>query len=211
MIPKALSDRLIQCRLPDGNFYPEAVLKRQIVFHHTAGGGGKSSIDGWAKDKMRVGTPFVIERDGKILQAFPSIYWAFALGLNTPNFRSIEAAAVQIELASYGYLKEVNKVYINAYGGLVDNKNVYTLPKIWRGFQHFEKYTDAQIESLYMLTIYLSEKFTILPKFVGDVFNINQSAIAGRDGIYTHACFRSDKTDIYPDDRIIKLFDAGNS
>lgn len=206
MIPKALSDLLIQCRLPDGNFYPEAVLKKQIILHHTGGGSAKSSIDFWAKDPQRVGTAFVIDRNGQILQAFPSHFWAYALGLGTANNRQIESAAVQIELASYGYLKEVNGIYINAYGQTIGKGKVYTLPKVWRGFQHFEKYTQKQIDSLQILISYLSEKYCIPAKFHGDVYNINQSAIAGREGVYTHACYRSDKTDIYPDDRINLLY-----
>lgn len=198
-------ERLNYVQLPDGQFFNDRHTKKQIVLHHTGGGSASSSIGGWVSDSAPVATPFIVDRDGTINQAYPSAYWAFSLGLTTSNFKQIEQACIPIELANYGYLKKdiATGRYINAYGNYVSN--VCVLDKPWRGIKAFEAYTDAQIESSRRLLVYLSLKYNISVKYNSDIFDICQRALKGDPGLYTHASYRSDKTDISPQPKIIEM------
>ena len=117
----------------DNEYYKEEVQKNTIYLHHTAGGSRPDwTIGGWESDfikdrngnpvldqngqlqPLRVGTSYVIGRkssstgdktwDGKILKAFDDKYWAYHLGISTPNSRELNSSAVAIELCNYGPL-----------------------------------------------------------------------------------------------------------
>ena len=186
-------------------------VKKQIVLHHTAGGSAQSSINGWNADATPVATAFVIDRDGTIFQAFPSWCWAYALGVNQANYRTLEAQAVQIELASYGTLKQLNGEYYNAYGSKIKPENVCVLDKPFRGSKFYEKYTPEQIESTKVLIEYLSEAYNITLNYKPDIFDINQRALRGESGLFTHCSFRSDKSDVYPQPELIQMLSSLNA
>lgn len=181
----------------------DKAVKKQIVLHHTAGGSAQSSINGWNADATPVATAFVIDRDGTIFQAFPSWCWAYALGVNQANYRTLEAQAVQIELASYGYLKEINGEFYTAYGNKIAPDKVCKLQVPFRGQKYYEAYTPAQIESTIMLVKYLAEAYKIDVRFESDMFDLNQRALRGEPGLFTHCSFRTDKSDIFPQPSMI--------
>ena len=181
----------------------DKAVKKQIVLHHTAGGSAQSSINGWNADATPVATAFVIDRDGTIFQAFPSWCWAYALGVNQANYRTLEAQAVQIELASYGYLKEINGEFYTAYGNKIAPDKVCKLQVPFRGQKYYEAYTPAQIESTIMLVKYLAEAYKIDVRFKSDMFDLNQRALRGEPGLFTHCSFRTDKSDIFPQPSMI--------
>lgn len=190
-------------KLPSDQYYDEIVTKKSICLHHTAGGSAQSSIEGWLKDKVRVGTCVIIDRKDTIFQQFESDRWAFSLGLETANYKIIERQTINIELANYGFLIPVGKGrYKNAYGGYVEPKNVIELEKPYRGYTFYENYTDFQIDNTLELISYWKAKYNMNfadLKLTSKGFELDSvNALKGVGGLYTHGNFRADKTDIYP-------------
>jgi N-acetyl-anhydromuramyl-L-alanine amidase AmpD len=200
-----IKSRLIQYPLKKGQYIEvdkAKAKKKQIILHHTAGGSAKSSIDYWNNSDEQVGTAFVIDRQGSILQAFPSWCWAYALGVNQYNYRQLEQQSIQIELANYGQLKkygnDTHHEFYSAYGNKIAPDIVEKLPISFRGSIYYEKYSAEQIDSLILLIRYLADAYNIDVRFKSDIFDINQRALRGDGGLYTHCSFRADKSDIYP-------------
>jgi N-acetyl-anhydromuramyl-L-alanine amidase AmpD len=200
---KLVQEKLKPCLFPETQYYKERVAKKSICLHHTAGGSGNSSISGWVNDSVRVATCVVIERDGTILQCFGSQYWAFSLGLDTPNYKDIEKQTIAIEIANYGWLTKHGDEYYNAYGSKV--KNVCDLGYKFKGYQYWEAYTPEQIESVKRLLLYWADRYKIDITYKDDIFDLCQRALLGKGGLYTHNSYRSDKSDVYPHPGLIEM------
>ena len=96
---------IIQSQLPQSQFYKTAYPKKQIVLHHTVGGpNAKNTIHYWHTNSERVGTAFIIDREGIIFQTFDSQYWAHHLGTKQKNNRSLNQHSIGIELCCWGAL-----------------------------------------------------------------------------------------------------------
>ena len=78
--------------LKRGQFFPDAVSKRFVVWHGTAGrtahspsfgrpGKATTSIDTWNRNADRVGAPWLVDRDGSIYQTFDDKGWIYHLGI----------------------------------------------------------------------------------------------------------------------------------
>ena len=200
-----------QYLLPSGQFIDEVTTKHSIVFHHTAGGGSpKNVIDNWANDTQgAIGTHYVIGRDGSVVQAIEESKWAFALGVTNANYRTIERQSIQIELIAYGYLTQRGNDWVTAYGQVLNPNDVYILSAAFKGFRAFHKYTDEQIAALIDLVPQICERNGIKGSLSMTDFSLEQSALNCATGFWTHNSFRADKTDIYPDDRILSAFKKG--
>ena len=198
-----VNQRLKPCVIPEDQYYKEPQVKTSICLHHTAGGIGQTSIQGWLNDKVRVATCVVIERDGTILQCFGSQYWAFSLGLDTPNYKDIEKQNIAIEIANYGFLTQHGAEFYNAYGSKV--KNVCDLGYKFKGYQYWEAYTPEQIESVKRLLLYWADRYKIDITYRDDIFELCQRARLGKGGLYTHNSYRSDKSDVYPHPGLIEM------
>ena len=211
---------------PDQYFRDDcSSLKKIIVLHHTAGGASSvNTIHGWQYNKERVGTAFVIsgkaknEKDGQIYQAFGSKYWAYHIAFSSKsnkvpdkyhNFtleQQIAKSSIGIEICNFGGLlldKDGNyRTYVNS---IIPPEEVIELDKPFRGFKYYHAYTDAQIESLKNLLIYLCDKYNIPKTFNSDMFDININALDGKSGIWTHVSYRSDKSDCSPQPKLINM------
>jgi N-acetyl-anhydromuramyl-L-alanine amidase AmpD len=209
-IKDQLFSKLKQRPLPEGQYFKEENLKKTtLCVHHTAGGSADSSIKSWINDPAPVATPFIIDRNGDILQTYHSKYWAFALGLKSANFKEIEKSCIHIELASYGFLRNAAaNEYYNSYGGMLLKANVCTLDKSFRGYIHYENYTDQQIESLEILIRYLSGVYNIPMQFAGFEFRPDVFDKDGFNGITTHTNYRLDKTDCYPHPKLVDMLNS---
>lgn len=203
-------------------------LKKIIVLHHTAGGSSpKNAIYGWQKTTERVATAFVIagkptkndtHKDGDIFQAFGSKYWAYHIAFsaksnNVPqkyhNFtleQQIAKASIGIEICNFGGLTKDSdgkfKTYVNS---VIPSDEVIELEKPFRGFKYYHAYTDLQLKSLKDLVIYLCDKYNIPKKFNSDMFDINTKALDGESGIWTHVSYRADKSDCFPQPKLIQI------
>lgn len=206
-------DSIIQERLSAGQFIAEEHPKSQVYLHHTAGGGDARSVSKfWNSNSSKIATPFVIGEKGEIVQCFSSKHWAWHLGVGTEifkefklPFRDLNKTSIGIELTNWGMLKNVNGKFVNYVGRVVNSANVTTLEKPFKGHLHWYRYTDAQIESLRQLIVYLCETYDIPFEYNESIWDIDRDALANVKGIYTHNSVRRDKSDVYPCPRLIEM------
>jgi N-acetyl-anhydromuramyl-L-alanine amidase AmpD len=193
----------------DNSFYlREQASKHSIVLHHTAGY-LKGDVAALTQPGNKVSVPFVIARNGIILNLWSSKYWAYhlgpgAIGGNTVMSRS----SIGIELSNIGYLKPLNGSLVTAYADAdvycttADTALYRVLPTPFRGCRHFATFTAAQYESLISLVRFLCARYqiprTLLPET--DRYSpFTASAALAYRGICSHVNFRpAGKWDIGP-------------
>lgn len=214
------TSKIKQLPLKETEYFKEIFNKTQIVLHHTAGNASAvNTVNAWNNDtRGRIATFCAISgagatntKDGEIVQAFSSKYWAYHLGIKGEVFaarglkhRILDKTSIGIEICNWGPLDPEDGKFITYVGTEVKPADVCTLEEPYKGFKYWHKYTDAQINSLVDLLKYLSEAYNIPLKYNYDrLFTVNNEALTGVPGVYTHNSYRKDKTDIYPDPRII--------
>ena len=206
-----LGDRVIEkIPLAKNQFLESFTRKRQIVLHHTAGGPDpEGSIRWWNSNGVPVGTSFVIggltgKKDGQIVQTFDDRYWAYHLGTDAKT----DAIGVGIEICNWGYLNPTpDGRFVNYVGGFVNEKQVVELARPWRGFRFWHAYTTAQLEATAELVRALAKRWEIpLPKSVdAKWFELSAEAQSGAAGLWHHANYRADKTDLNPQPNLISM------
>lgn len=209
---------LKQHPLNSGQYIAQEHPKKQIYLHHTVGGPtGERTIDIWNQDRARIGTAVCISRDGTIVQAFSSKYWAYHLGLRESAFESkglpyisLDKVSIGIELCSYGPLKPERNYFKSVYGHVIHEPDVCILDKEFRGSRYWHKYTDAQIESTRKLLLFWGQRYNIPLDYNEDVWDVTTRALSGDPGLYTHVSVRYDKSDVYPDPRLIEMWKGLN-
>jgi len=205
--------KIKQARLKESQFFAELSLKTQIYLHHTAGGGNAEAVSRyWNGNTERIATAFIIGADGLIVQCFSSKHWAWHLGVGQKEFKAqgvpyknLNKSSVGIEVCNWGYLKEKNGHFYNYVNARVPDSMVTTLETPYKGYKHWYKYTDAQIESTRQLLVYLCETYDIPKEYRSEIFGLDKEAFKGTPGIYTHNSVRKDKSDIYPCPRMIEM------
>lgn len=216
--------KIIQYPLNKGQFFEEEHPKSQLIIHHTAGNSNPFiCIDGWNTNQDRIGTAFIIGgkpkngetkyKDGDILQCFSSKFWCYHLGIGKEVFskygikyQPLDKTSIGIEICNWGYLtKQVNGTFKNYVGGIVPIEEVIDLGKEFRGYQYYHKYTDAQLNSLKELLVYLSDKYKISKQYNEGMWDINQGCLNGTNGIWTHVSCRQDKFDCFPQPNLISM------
>lgn len=216
------TSKIKQAPLKASEYFAEEVKKTQIYLHHTAGNssGVNVALD-WNKDKRgRIATPFVISGpgsknsfDGEIIQTFSSKHWAYHLGVKKDVFKAykvtykeLDALSIGIEICNWGPLELENGKFINYVDRIVPKDQVTELVEPFKGYKYYHKYSDAQIESVRQLLVYLSEAYKIdLTYSYDQLFKVNLKALRGENGLYTHNSVRKDKNDIYPCPRLIEM------
>lgn len=203
-----LSKRIKAVDFPK-EYWPRPTKPTQICLHHTASAPGVySDVAWWKQDGTQVSTPLIVDRDGTAYQLYSTLNYAFALGLKHAAYRTVEALTISLEIDSWGYLtKKADGKFYSWAGTEVKPEDVCTLDTLWRGQKYFHKYTDAQIETTRLLLEHWGSTYGIDLKYKGDeVFNLSQNAIyASKSGVYSHASFRSDKTDCHPQKELIAM------
>jgi len=205
--------KIVQHRLKPGQFMDAKHEKKQIYLHHTAGGPDAVSVAKYFDTKPeRVATAFIIGANGTIVQCFSSKDWAYHLGLKESIFKaskvpylSLDPISIGIEVCNWGPLTFKNNKYYNYVGGEVNASHVTTLEKPYKGYKHWFTYTDAQIESLRQLVVYLCETYDIPKDYNESIWDIDIDALKGNKGIFTHNSVRKDKSDMYPCPRVIQM------
>jgi N-acetyl-anhydromuramyl-L-alanine amidase AmpD len=205
--------KIKQARLKESQFFAELSLKTQIYLHHTAGGGNAEAVSRyWNGNTERIATAFIIGADGLIVQCFSSKHWAWHLGVGQKEFKAqgvpyknLNKTSVGIEVCNWGYLKEKNGHFYNYVNARVPDSMVTTLETPYKGYKHWYKYTDAQIESTRQLLVYLCETYDIPKDYRSEIFGLDIEAFKNTKGIYTHNSVRKDKSDIYPCPRMIEM------
>jgi N-acetyl-anhydromuramyl-L-alanine amidase AmpD len=208
--------KIVQHRLKKGQFFEEASDKTQIYLHHTAGNGNAEGVARfWNSNESQIATAFVIGENGTIVQCFSSKHWAWHLGIDNEDFsrmgskyKNLNKLSVGIEVCNWGMLKEKDEKFYNYVGGVVNPSYVTTLEEPYKGYKHWYRYTDAQIESTRQLVEYLCETYGIPNTYRKEIWSLDKAAFDGEKGIYTHNSVRKDKADIYPCPRMIKMLQS---
>jgi len=225
--------------LKDDEYIKKETQKNTIWLHHTAGGSRPDwSIGGWEKDfqrdkngdpildskrnlkPLKVGTHFVIGRksssnddslwDGKILKAIDDIYWAYHLGI-TNKSEELNSKSVSIEICNYGplNLRKDGKFY-NYVNRQISEEDVCVLDKEFRGYKYWEKYTEAQIESLRKLILHLQNRWGIeIEKGIynQEWFDYDEKWFS-LGGLRSHTQVRKDKFDVFPQPELIQMLNS---
>lgn len=216
-------NKTVKIEFPITQYFAEENPKSQIYLHHTAGNASGIGVSKWwLSNTDKIATAFVItgnvknsktEKDGDIVQCFKSEHWAYHLGLEAKAFKSfgvpyknLDKNSIGIEICNFGYLtKQANGTFKNYVNGIVPKEEVCELATAFKGFKYYHAYTDAQIESVKELLIYLCDKYKISKVFNEDIFDLNKRAFEGVNGIYTHNSVRKDKSDIYPHPKMVAM------
>ena len=202
-----------QVRLKDNQYFTEPSPKTQIYLHHTAGNGNAEGVSRyWNSNDSRIATAFIIGENGTIVQCFSSKHWAWHLGIDQEDFvrngakySNLNKLSVGIEVCNWGYLKKKGDKYYNYAGGVVNPSHVTELETPYKGYKFWYKYSDAQIESLRQLVVYLCDTYDIPKEYRSEIWAIDKEAFKGSKGIFTHNSVRKDKSDMYPCPRVIEM------
>ena len=101
---------LVKKHLSNGQYLTQEYEKKSQFLHHTVSTNAMSAWRWWNSTPERVGTPFIIDRDGSIIECFDPKMWAFHLGIvGDDNWH--EKHSINIELTSAGPLYYHNKEF----------------------------------------------------------------------------------------------------
>jgi hypothetical protein len=215
-----------------GEYYDEVYEKDTIVYHHTAGGHRPDwVVNGWehdktkAGDKLKVATAYVIggistrpphesDWDGVIVNTFDDRKWAHHLGCTTANNTLLNKKSIGIEICSYGPLvKGKDGNFYNYVNTQVPKEMVCELPRPFRNYTHYQRYTDKQLQALKELTLDIAARHPKIDikkgilQFISQAgsFEVNQAALKGIGGIWSHSNYRSDKYDVFCQPELIEM------
>ncbi len=211
-IPKLDTSKIVQVRLKETQYYMEEHPKKQIVLHHTvSNGNAKNVLSCWASTPAKVGTAFIIDREGVIHQCFSSKHWAHHLGTKSKMNKQLNQESIGIELCSWGPLaRKENPMlkgspkFFSSTGTEIPKQEVVKLEKPFRGHLYFQEYTSSQLKSLQILVNYICETYNIPKTYNTDMWEYSGMAMNGNPGIYTHVSYRKDKSDCFPQIELIK-------
>jgi len=209
----------------DDQYFQEEYQKKQIVIHHTISGEGiNGDVTTWEADPKRVATCIIIDRAGIPWQLFSSKYWAGHLGAGNLN---LDKHSIGVELDNWGWLipgdgtakqfgknadgtvKIVNTIigkYYAYYGNSIIVPMQYYIDD-FRGYNYYEKYSEAQIKTLGELILYWNQRYKIPLTYNEDMWNVSQNALGSKSGIWTHVSYRPtpEKMDCHPQPNLIQM------
>ena len=140
---------------------------------------------------------YTISRDGKIYQHYDDKYYSDFIGIKEGDKRSIS-----IVLENMGALFQiVSGKHINWLNEVCEEE--YVVKKKWLGYEFWEKFPDAQIESLILLCRELCEKHSI-PKIFIEFLHYHKE-IHKFKGIVFKGNYIEDSNDLHPFLNISKL------
>lgn len=225
--------KIVDCLLPDEEYYKELTKKDTIYLHHTAGGHRPDfSINGWDKDKLpdgrvlHVGTSYVIgglsttdgdaNYNGKIYKAFDDKFWAHHLGTSYQNNLNLNKKSIGIEICNYGPLKlGKDGQYYNYVNKPVPKAQTVELASEFKKYKVYHRYTNEQLNATKELIKDICVRHNIDPRMglqhaiktegVAKAFGIQVSAQIGRPGIWTHVNVIDSKYDCFPQSEFIDM------
>jgi len=213
--------------LSSGEYFANSTPKDTIYLHHTAGSHRPDwVIDWWNKDrskngnKIRVGTSYVIggkstrnpndiKYDGQVYEAFHPSYWAHHLGLKSRKNTFLNQKSIGIEICNYGPLSLSNDGRFFTYVKTeVPFEDVVELDSPFRGHSYYQRYSDAQLETLEILLKQISNDFDIdLAK--GLKQEIEKSRLIVPIGLNVRECQKWLNKNGFRDKRGMKLVEDG--
>jgi len=224
--------KIVQVKFPDNQYVKSETTKTQIYLHHTVSPRNSATVvdDYWASTPETVATAIILNGDGVPYQLFSTRYWGYHLGLTSAIFKycgvpykSLDKISIGVEICSWGGLVQHTDgnwhpaKWDKTLKKLVPNLAVKAIPKdqVWlapngdfRGFKGFQKYSTEQIESLRQLLLYWGNRWNIPLTYREDIWDIDDEALKGTPGVYTHCSVRKDKSDCYPDENLISMLQS---
>ncbi|WP_394747005.1 N-acetylmuramoyl-L-alanine amidase [Spongiimicrobium salis] len=199
-------------------YYEEAFKKNQVVIHYTAGY-LKGDVATLTTPSNHVSVPFIIARNGAILNLWSSAFWSYHLGPGASGGNTAGSKrTIAIELSNIGYLKQIGNNLVSPYSNtdvyctLDDTQFYTTLDSPYRGHRFFATFTEKQYESLGILLRYLTAQYDIPKNFLDEDERYNVGSpqkMTGFRGIVSHVNYRSSgKWDIGPAFDWNRLFNA---
>lgn len=202
--------KIVKSPLSNGQYLSWPYQKTVVFLHHTAGTSAQGAIAWWNQTPERIGTPYVIDRNGTIFETFDPKFWAYHLGVRGDD-DSQEKNSIGIELVAAGAIREkmFYPLWPNKAGAIkIPDEDICQLDKPWVNGSTYHKYTDEQIISLCQLLFKIKADFKsmVYPKSVSNKeFTFNKDVIAkDLKGIYGHNSVRPDKDDIFPQPNLIE-------
>lgn len=197
-----------------------------LFLHHTAGGPNPiATSDIWNNDtRGKIATEFIIggqsvngketKWDGIIVKCMPDGAYANHLGDN--GSQSMHINSIGIEVCNFGQLSKIGENYKTYTGTIVHKDQVCDLGFEFRGSRYYHKYSDAQIEALRELILFIKERDGIdikkglvewlNTKMPAEAFDFSKDAWAGKvKGMLSHTNTRKDKSDISPQPNLISM------
>lgn len=213
---------IIKNYLPSSQYVQAATPKNQIYLHHTVSPSDSAvgDISWWMQTPDRVATHYIIDKFGRIYQLFDEKYWAFHLYVSAPrnnvshrykqrtHARMLDSQSIGIELDCAGPVNPRNGMFYTVFNRRIDPADVHDTGG-YRGYRYFEVYHPLQLQSLEWLLKEILGRHPVIKEGLIDnynsIFKVNENALMGAPGIYSHTSVRSDKSDCYPYPELVKL------
>ena len=209
-------------------YFKSTYQKRQIIWHHSAGwDNARGMFEWWKQDgRVHVATSVGITDNGTVWRGFDEKYFAASIGCSSSVFKAhniplkygknsmgnwyvsnnltLDKGAVAVEICNWGNLTEKDGKYYSWANAEVPSSKVVELN--YKGYKYFEKYTSAEIKALKYWTLLNAIRFDIPVNYNEDDFwTVNKNALSNVSGVYTHNSYRQDKTDVSPQQNLIKM------
>jgi hypothetical protein len=206
---------------PEEQYYPFEEPKQQTVLHHTVSGDCiRGDVATWLSDASRIATCIIVGTDGVAYQCFSSKYWAHHLGIPRTLLQErgfddwasrnvkLNKESIAIEIDNWGQLEKVESgKYRTVYGNIVSipDTQVIKYNPPYRGEIYFQRYNVKQLKTVGELLLFWKELYGIPLDYKGDkMFDINDRALGGEPGVWTHTSYRPypdshQKWDCHPD------------
>ena len=212
---------IVEFFMPDDEYKKGPINAEYVFIHHTAGWHNPyNCIKQWDADRNgAISTEFVMggpsvkgndyTYDGETVQAFPEGNWGYHLGKN--GNQKMHVNSIGMEVCNFGYVVD-GKTYA---GTRVDESQIVTLAKPFKGHSTWHRYSDKQINNLKLWLEFIGKRDNIditagLPSLVkeigADAFEFNEDAYYGRvKGVWTHTNTRKDKFDMFPQQELLDM------
>lgn len=194
--------KYVNCRRTDNDdsfYYNDAFEKTQIVIHFTAGY-LKGDVATLTTPGNHVSVPFILARNGAILNMWSSKLWSYHLGPGAVGGNTAGSKrTIAIEVSNIGYLKKIGNNLVSAYSDTdvycsLDETNFYQkLDTPYRGHSYYASFTGAQYNSLIVLLRYLTAQYNIPRDFLPEnerYVTGSASEIPNFRGIVSHVNYR---------------------
>lgn len=165
-------------------FKIDTLSKKWICLHHTVSRDAFFDLQWWGKTAEKVATSFLIQRSGEIIQCFDDKYWAWHLGLKDFNEKdniNFNKQTVGIEIVNLGPVRES-----------FPERFEYN----YRGFKHWQPYTDMQYLAVAEVLKHLWGKYDI-PKTICDSLEFDLTVFVNY-GVFSHRNVNRTKSDVSP-------------
>lgn len=204
--------KVSQHALDTSQYIKQVFPKKQIYLHFTAGSpSAKNVISWWDSNDPRIATAYVIDgNDGSVVEAFEPDYWSYHLGIKGTRGK-VDKHSIGIEVCNWGPITKKGDKFFTYVNKEISADEVFELDTPHRGYKYYHKYTEAQLENLEKLLIYLVKEYDIPVQdtYGMDWFDYQADVIQQlTPGIWNHTTVRKDKYDMAPQPEFIAMLNG---